>query len=915
MANESILRFVNGGGYVYADVATVTFNFNMQVFNASYTHTVDIKRGSTTILSLSLGSLPADYTSKSVTLSSAQRTTLLNSMTDVAWFTATYVLTTYNNNTVVGTSTYEDVIATTSANSGPTANAFTYKDTNATSVAMTGNNQVLIAGVSTLQINGISGSARNGASLVGFKVNSLNTPMRPSGTQYISPSATTYDYGTYAYGYNHAYVPDRIWLRATDSRGYEGWSYTEVATVYQYSNPQLENYSVRRASDQTKVNLSFSGTFSNILTNTVSLKYRYKEAGGSYNAYTTVSPTTSGGTFTYTASNLGTFDLTKTYEFEVVVTDTFNSTTVTITVPTRESLISFRGQALGLGTIPTTDHVIEVGSEFALHANGMDNMALVMPYGFSTNGGQSAPSSFTYAPGYVRIARVQFLSGAGQQLGPSTLPIKFKLIAADRAATAELTMRFNGYWVNATDLHLSNATVYFNYSNVSGLSYGDSSFFVKEISGGLFDFYAQLNDVYDHLTVYTYAPEKTQGHIKVIYEDDYIATADAPAASSTVKYATAFSFNKLTVENGSLVATGKNNVMNYMPYSWEAKSSEDPQAAGYMRIATVSITGNYCINPIVFEVYLRGTGYKSILYLSFTSTDGTPNNSGTEPTINGFVWEGNRVCSAYVIRTSAYVWDVYIQKQSTNERATVYVYTSANFQSKANITYTTAPVVSSIPSGATTASIPSRPPIRLQSGQYYSAGNFSLDMNNSDIIGANSIYFRDVSDGWSEGVHFIDSNSKYDTIYALNGVPYFMKTHSVNANDGTQYEILTTNSVRDYVTAEWDENDWHCVAWKNGRRECWKTITYAVPANGWSAWGSVYEAQPTTAVQPAYPSSFFGSAPTLQCTVTGTSGAIGYELYGNNTKTQAPKIIVLRPNSLGSAATFYVHLYAIGSST
>ena len=695
MANESILRFVNGGGYVYVDAATVTFNFNMQVFNASYTHTVDIKRGSTTILSLSLGSLPADYTSKSVTLSSAQRTTLLNSMTDVAWFTATYVLTTYNNNTVVGTSTYEDVIATTSANSGPTVNAFTYKDTNATSVAMTGNNQALIAGVSTLQINGISGTARNGASLVGFFVYSYNIPSRPY--PYLSPSATSYNYGTYAEGRNNISVPDTLRVGVYDSRGYQGNYAVNVPTVYAYSRPTLESYSVRRATDQTKVNISLSGLYSNILTNTVSAKYRYKEKGGSFGSYTTVTLTVSSGTFTYSASNIGTFDITKNYEFEIVVSDSFNSTTVLVTLPSRESLISFRDQALGLGTIPTTDHVVEVGSEFALHANGMDNMALVMPYGFSTNGGQSAPSSFSYAPGYVRIARVQFLSGAGQQLGPSTLPIKFKIIAADRAATAELTMRFNGYWVNATDLHLSNATVYFNYSNVSGLSYGDSSFFVKEISGGLFDFYAQLNDVYDHLTVYTYAPEKTQGHIKVIYEDDYIATADAPAASSTVKYATAFSFNKLTVENGSLVATGKYNHFDYMPNSFQTGYSNGN--TGYIKIAQVNITGTWNGGAITFVV-ARVTDDRPVsLYLRF------PNENTSDPTTCTLTYDSvhgtslGQPFTAFAYKEGTSQWAVYVRKGGAGDNIDVRTYVPYYQEQRCTITYVEARYAS-VPSGA-----------------------------------------------------------------------------------------------------------------------------------------------------------------------------------------------------------------------
>lgn len=59
------------------------------------------------------------------------------------------------------------------------------------------------------------------------------------------------------------------------------------------------------------------------------------------------------------------------------------------------------------------------------------------------------------------------------------------------------------------------------------------------------------------------------------------------------------------------------------------------------------------------------------------------------------------------------------------------------------------------------------------SAKYGYEGNYGLNMNNSDIIGANAIYFGDTSNSNQEGLHFIRSNGNYDTLRAMNGVLMF----------------------------------------------------------------------------------------------------------------------------------------------
>lgn len=57
--------------------------------------------------------------------------------------------------------------------------------------------------------------------------------------------------------------------------------------------------------------------------------------------------------------------------------------------------------------------------------------------------------------------------------------------------------------------------------------------------------------------------------------------------------------------------------------------------------------------------------------------------------------------------------------------------------------------------------------------RYWTAGAYGLQLNNSDIVGANGIYFADLVDGAGEGIHFYRSATTWDTLTAANGLLYF----------------------------------------------------------------------------------------------------------------------------------------------
>lgn len=63
--------------------------------------------------------------------------------------------------------------------------------------------------------------------------------------------------------------------------------------------------------------------------------------------------------------------------------------------------------------------------------------------------------------------------------------------------------------------------------------------------------------------------------------------------------------------------------------------------------------------------------------------------------------------------------------------------------------------------------------LTMANDRYYTAGQWGINMRNSDIIGVNCIYTNDVSEGVTEAILFCRSNGNYDGIRAVNGELYF----------------------------------------------------------------------------------------------------------------------------------------------
>ena len=334
----------------YADASTVSIALGTKVYNASYTYSLAIKNGNTTYLTITgISAKPVGTQNYAITLTSAQRATLLNAMANVASFSATFVLTSLNNGTTIGTSSTTATISTSAATSGPNAPEFNFADTNASTVAVTGNDQTLIQGQSFLTISSLFATAKNGATIANYNIT-------VGGVTVTSESG-----GTVAVGAVSQSGTIACKITVTDSRGYTN-STTKNIPCYSYNLPEVTTaYAMRDAIDTDYVGLTFSGTYSAVGSNTVTAKYKYKKTSEeSYSADTPLTITVGGGAFRFSNSHIVDFDSDSSYDFVLTVSDSLNTEVYNMVVSSYEPLIAYRIDGIGINKVPRAGYSVDV---------------------------------------------------------------------------------------------------------------------------------------------------------------------------------------------------------------------------------------------------------------------------------------------------------------------------------------------------------------------------------------------------------------------------------------------------------------------------------------------------------------------------------------------------------------------------
>ena len=88
--------------------------------------------------------------------------------------------------------------------------------------------------------------------------------------------------------------------------------------------------------------------------------------------------------------------------------------------------------------------------------------------------------------------------------------------------------------------------------------------------------------------------------------------------------------------------------------------------------------------------------------------------------------------------------------------------------------------------------------VKLKASQYTdNAATASLDLQNSDIRGVNSIKFADLSDSAAEGLQWYRDSTHVDSLWVKNGEIYFTPNREWGTN-GTSYAVITSGNYRNY---------------------------------------------------------------------------------------------------------------------
>lgn len=218
----------------------------------------------------------------------------------------------------------------------PTFSNFTYKDTNTKVTGLTGNDQILVKGLSNLQVT-ISSNDKMVANKSATPKNYLMSIDTLSKTVNYSESEIIADVGTVI-----SSGTKRLNVRAYDSRNNSTLVYKDII-VYDYSKPVINATISRLNNFEKETTLKVSGTYSKLIIddinkNTITnVQYRYRETNGTWSEWTTISTTISDNKFTCSDVILS-LDNTKSFEFEIQVLDNLDSNKNTLTVDIGQSI-------------------------------------------------------------------------------------------------------------------------------------------------------------------------------------------------------------------------------------------------------------------------------------------------------------------------------------------------------------------------------------------------------------------------------------------------------------------------------------------------------------------------------------------------------------------------------------------------
>ena len=215
---------------------------------------------------------------------------------------------TYSGSTHIGTSSCPFTARVNESISSPTITA-TITDNNSVTRALTGDSSILVRYYSTAYVS-MTASAHNGASLVGQSITNGSTSYQTSTATFANIESGVFS------------------LSATDSRGFTTIVGRNLVTANKFVPYERLTCNIENTKPDASGNMDvrctgsfFNGSFGAV-ENTLTVKCRYKQQGGSYSSWYTMTVTKNGNYYgAYTSFTIPDFDYQSAYTFECQATD------------------------------------------------------------------------------------------------------------------------------------------------------------------------------------------------------------------------------------------------------------------------------------------------------------------------------------------------------------------------------------------------------------------------------------------------------------------------------------------------------------------------------------------------------------------------------------------------------------------
>lgn len=277
-------------------------------------------------------------------LTEAERTTLRNACPNSNTLTVYFYLKTV----VAGNTYYSNKSATmTIVNSNPPVTGASYEDSNPTTIAITGDNQIIIQNQSQLVMKFELLRALKSSTLASLEV-TIN-----SVTQSMSLSGTTMSDVSLTFGQVNSASDIEATIVLTDSRGNKSY-YGKQITMEAWSAPTAIITCARRNNFYSETDLTVDADFSSLDgKNAITITYYYKQ--------TSASSWTTGGTMSDAQTVTMNLDNTQTWDVKVTIQDVFTITTYLFAIDKGIPIIFFDRQmrSVGINCFPTEENSIE----------------------------------------------------------------------------------------------------------------------------------------------------------------------------------------------------------------------------------------------------------------------------------------------------------------------------------------------------------------------------------------------------------------------------------------------------------------------------------------------------------------------------------------------------------------------------